>query len=161
MFILKHSNVGRRGNLMITVCANMSVNEPDHMLKRMLSLQKLVSIIFRYKLERMDTFNGVYWGVVTNIRSISFICWYLFLLSNKLKMLSILKSKVDTDTNILKVLGINMKPTPDLQNTRDIPNTVVLKGFYIRSFLGRTHSFSKLCQEIIFSINGQCFSCLK
>ena len=39
MFILLHLNIDRRGNLSITVCAKISVSEPDNMLKKLLSLQ--------------------------------------------------------------------------------------------------------------------------
>ena len=45
-------------------------------------------------------------------------------------MFSFIKVKLDTDTKVLKVLGLNMEPTLDIPNTRDIPNTMALEVFY-------------------------------
>ena len=51
--------------------------------------------------------------------------------------------KFDTDTNIMKVLDLNMEPTPKLLNAGKIPNTVALEGFYSRLLIRRIYSFTK------------------
>ena len=104
----------------------------------------------------MLAFIEVFVLVVTKIRSISVICWYLLVLANQLKMFRFIKVNIDTDMNILKFLGINMEPTLYLPSSRNIPNTMTLKGFYYNLVLRSLHSFPKLFQDIIFFIDGQC-----
>ena len=58
-------------------------------------------------------------------------------------MFKFIKVNLDTDTKVLKVLGLNMEPTLDIPNTRDIPNTMALEGFYNRIILFRLHYFPK------------------
>ena len=71
-------------------------------------------------------------------------------------MFSYIKGKIDIDTKVLKVLGLNMEPALELPNARNITNTMTLKIFYSTLLLRRLHSFTKLLQEIIFIIYGQC-----
>ena len=71
-------------------------------------------------------------------------------------MFRFIKGEVDTYTKVMKVLGLNMEPTIDLPNVRNLPKTMSLEGFYNILLIIRLHSFPKLCKEIIFIINGQC-----
>ena len=77
----------------------------------------------------MEPFIDFFVVFVTNISSIHVICWSLFVLVNQCKMSKFIKGKFDTDTKIMKVIGLNMKPTLDLMNVRNITNTMSLKGF--------------------------------
>ena len=67
----------------------------------------------------------------------------MFALVNQLKMFRFIKGKVDIYTKVLKVLGLNMEPTLDLQNKKNIPNTMDLEIFYNKILLIRLHFFQK------------------
>ena len=84
------------------------------------------------------------------------MCWSLFVLANQINMFRFIKGKVDTDTNITKVLGLNMEHILDLPSKGKIRNTVALWGFYNRLIPSRNHYFPKVCKEIIFITDGQC-----
>ena len=76
---------------------------------------------------------------------------------NQINIFRLINGKVVTDTKVLKVVGINMQPMLDLLNKRNIPNIMVLEGFYNSLLLIRLHSFTKRWQDIMFIIDGQCF----
>ena len=82
----------------------MSVSEQFHMPKQMVYLQNYFPILFWNNLEIVDPFIDIFLRVVKNIDSISVIFWSLFVWTNQLNMFRFIKGKVDTDTNILKVL---------------------------------------------------------
>ena len=58
-------------------------------------------------------------------------------------MIRFIKGTFDTETHFLKVLGLNMEPMLDLQNSRNIPNTMDLERFYNKILLIRLHFFQK------------------
>ena len=126
------------------------------MLKQLISLQNYSPILFWDKLERLDPCIDVFVVVVTNIISIYVIYWYLFVLSNQIKMSRLIKENIDIETKVLKVLALNMEPTLDPPNANNIPNTIDIKGLYNIPLLSRIHYFPKGCQDIRFIINGQC-----
>ena len=68
------------------------------------------------------------------------------------------RSKINKER---KVLGLNMEPTLDPPNSRNITNTMAIEGFYNSLLLSRLHSFPKGFQFIIFIINGRCYVLLK
>ena len=78
------------------------------MLKQLISLQNYSPILFWDKLERLDPCIDVFVVVVINIISIYVIYWYLFVLSNQIKMSRFIKGNIDIETKVLKVLALNM-----------------------------------------------------
>ena len=98
------------------------------MLKQLISLQNYSPILFWDKLERLDPCIDVFVVVVINIISIYVIYWYLFVLSNQIKTSRFIKGNFDTETKVLKVLALNMEPTLDPPNARNILNTMDIKG---------------------------------
>ena len=95
-------------------------------------------------MERVEPFIDFFMVVVTNTSIIYFVYLYLFILEYQIKMFRFFKDKVDTDTKVLKVLGLNMESTMDLTNERKISNTMALKSFYNNLLLSWLHSFPKL-----------------
>ena len=95
-------------------------------------------------MEKVDPFIDVFAVFVTKISSVYVFCCSLFVLEKQLEMFRFIKDNVDTNMNILKVLGIIMKPTSYLPNERNITNTMSLKDFYNSFLISRLHYFTKV-----------------